>query len=328
MQFISFELFALFVIFAALVAMILAPLESLTWWAGWFGERDELARIDLHKSDDSQTYRLSGKRYVVYLTGISGFSERSFLPREEVFLDRLQSELDDIIVVDDIYPYSVTNTGLVDNRLLASFWRFTVRRKIAGSPIGFLINLRNILQIMVAADGRYGPIYAHGIAEVIIEGLRRHGYPVGSGIPITLIGYSGGGEMAISAVRPLTTTLKTDVTVISLGGVLSNDPNILDVSHLYHIYSQKDRVQLLGPLLFPGRWRIMYFSYWNQMRREGKISLIDMGPMGHNGPGGYLDAASYLPSGESYLDKTLTTIEDLIESDYPLGATVAQSDSV
>jgi hypothetical protein len=257
----------------------------------------------------------SARAYLVYLTGIGGFSEKSFLPREQHLLFELKRRFDDVVVVDDIYPYSVTNNGLIDHRTFSGFWRWAVRQKDKRRPFGFLINMRNMLQIMVAADNRYGPIYAHGIAQVVARGLQRYGYGVGSGVPVYLLGYSGGGEMSISAAGPLRKSLQAPVYVISLGGVVSNDPNVREIEHLYHLYGAHDRVHILGPLLFPGRWPIMWFSHWNRARREGKITFIPMGDMGHNGPGGYLDSLSQLPDGQSHLDKTIATIRSLIDGE-------------
>lgn len=302
---------------ALATVVLLAPLESLTWWSGWFGETEDLPEIaeDVTESQMTQVLAAQPRAYIVYLTGIGGFADKTFLPREQRFLDRLQERQPHIEVVDDIYPYSVTNTGLISDRRLSRFWRWAVHQKEKGSPIGFLINLRNVMQVLVAADSRYGLIYARGIAEVIVRALGQHGYFFGSGVPVILIGYSGGGEMALSAVAPLKETINAPVTLISLGGVMGNDPNILVVDHLYHLFGDRDRTQLLGPVLFPGRWRLAIGSDWNQARRDGRITLQRMGPMKHNGPQGYLAEDSHLPDGQTYLDYTLGVISEIIERD-------------
>ena len=302
------------ILIAILMSSALAPLESLTWWAGWFGEEEELDELDREHTGTAGD-AIHARAYIVYLTGIGGFSENSFLPREQRLLDELTKRLDNVVVVDDIYPYSVTNNGLIDHRIFSGFWNWTVRQKEAGRPLGFLINIRNVLQVLVAADNRYGPLYAHGIAQVVFDGLLRNGYQPQSKIPIYLIGYSGGGEMSISAVGPLMQSSGAPVTVISLGGVMSSDPNLEDIEHLYHLHGEKDRVHKLGPLLFPGRWRWITRSSWNQAMRDNRITMVSMGDMAHNGPGGYLDNEAFLASGESYLDKTLATIHDIVTPD-------------
>lgn len=301
---------------AFIVALLLSPVESLTWWAGWYGTREELKQLEIALDDTPTTDPQTVDAYIVYLTGIGGFSEKSFLPREQQLLKRLTAEFTHVKIVDDIYPYSVTNNGLIDHRLFARFWRVAVGLKERGSPLGFIINIRNILQIMVAADNRYGPIYAHGIARVVIEGLQRHHYPFGSGTPIYLVGYSGGGEMCISAVGPVKKFVKAPIYVISLGGVISNDPNIKDVDRLYHLYGNRDRVQLIGPIVFPGRWRIAHWSNWNQARRDGTIQNIKMGNMGHSGIGGYLDDTTYYRDEQTNLDYTISVFAGIIAGKY------------
>jgi hypothetical protein len=64
------------------------------------------------------------------------------------------------------------------------------------SVLGLLVNIRNVLIVGVSADKRYGPLYNQGIAQVVYNGLVKNGYQVGSGTPVTFIGYSGGGQMS------------------------------------------------------------------------------------------------------------------------------------
>ncbi len=300
------------------IAGLLAPLESLSWWAGWYQDADEDEESDtviIEQSNDQshmivehKGQKRSVSQYVVYLTGIAGISGDTFLPEERALLDKLAERLPDAVLVDDIYPYAVTTRGLTGQRVFARFWRWLEQLKLRGSALAFLINIRNMFQVLVAADSRYSPIYSLGSANVVLRGLKRHGYPFGSGMPVTLIGYSGGGEMSIGTISPLKATLKAPIRVISLGGVMSSDPCLVDVEHLVHLYGEKDRVHLLGPVLFPGRWRVSVRSAWNEARRDGRITMVKMGPMAHNGPGGYLDATQHMPNGSTYLDFTVDTI--------------------
>lgn len=312
------EIVILLVLFALVAAVMLSPLESLSWWAGWYGSADdEPPSVEnnpvVHDapSDDTAEKLVA---YVVYLTGVGGFSNTLFLPEERALLDQLAAALPHARVVDDVYPYAMTETSLEDGRLFSWFWRRVIRQKELRRPTGFLINIRNMLQVLVAADSRYSPIYSRGMANLILKALNRHNYPFGSRIPVVLIGYSGGGEMAISTITPLKRALAAPVYVISLGGVLSSDPYLEDVEHLYHLRGTKDRVQLIGSILFPGRWRFAWLSTWNQIRLAGRISIVPMGPLAHNGPGGYLDEHSTLLDGRTHLDATVQTLADIIHA--------------
>lgn len=303
------EIFFTGLLLILLLALLLSPLESLAWFAGWFNESPvELGSTQPVEPPDAATDR----PYLVFLTGIGGFARDRLLPEERRLLDRLTAKLPDIRIVDDIYPYASTDRALEDGRFFSWLWRFAIFQKEKRRILGFLINIRNLLQVFVAADPRYSPIYSEGLGQVILRGLKRHGYPFGSGAPVILLGYSGGGEMAISAVTPLKEALGAPIYVISLAGVMSNDPYVADVTHLYHIYGQHDPVQRSGALLFPGRWRVAWRSVWNRARRDGRITLVPMGAMKHNGRGGYLDETTTLPDGRTYFDKTIQTIAGLV----------------
>ena len=295
-----------------LVAGILSPFEALGWWAGWYGRHpeEEEHALALYPAEDAEGF-------VVFLSGIHSVSGAVYAEREIVFLERLRERLTDkIVVVDDIFPYSVTNRALTGQRLFAKFWRWALKRKLSGPGLaGALINFRNIWQVAVSADSRYGPIYNQGSAEMIMRGLELHGYEAGSGVPVTLIGYSGGGQIAVGAAPHLRSVLNAPISVVSLGGVISSDPGLLALEHLYHLYGRRDMVQRTGNFLFPGRWPILPYSAWNQAKQKGVIKLIPMGPADHTGPKGYLDAESFLPNGLSYLDATVETIARIVESE-------------
>lgn len=305
------------VLVALVFAALTSPFESLSWWAGWMGdetgEEDDEIEEEVEVLDDQTAEITPYKQFVVYLTGIAGISGEEYLPEERAFLDTLKEKLDNAYLVDDIYPYSVTNQALTGQRVLSGFWKWVARKKLEGGRAGMLVNLRNVLQVLVSADSRYGPMFSYGTASIIIKALNRHGYPFGSGIPVTLIGYSGGGQMSISSIKPLTVAIRAPVRVISLGGVMSSARSLNAVEHLYHLCGDKDGVQRIGPILFPGRWKVARFSVWNRLKRARMITIVPMGEtVGHNGAGGYLDDQTTFPDGVTYFDFTVAKVSSLI----------------
>ena len=298
----------IFFILLLLLILMLSPLESLSWWAGWSTTAEMPLPSDVPYAGEEEA-----GHYIVFLTGIGGFSSTKFLPEERAFLDQLADALPYVRVVDDVYPYTTRDLGLEEGRPLSWLWRSLIQKKQERRPVGFVINLRNLLQVLVSADPRYGLIYSEGIANIVLRALHRHHYRFGSGVPVTLIGYSGGGEMAISAVNPLKLALRAPVRVISLGGVMGNDPSMDDVDHLYHLYGRRDRIQQIGAVIFPGRWRWAWRSAWNRARLDGRVTPIYMGDIGHNGPGGYLDAEA-MYDGETHLARTVRVIRNLVLS--------------
>lgn len=294
------------VAFAAflLVSSALAPLEALGWWAGWRGGRGELPAPHPGDSDPDVEH------YLVYLSGIAAISGDSIAEEENRFLDRLEEKLPGTRIVRDVFPYSVTNTGLNSGRLFAWFWRRLERLRLRRprAVVGLLIHLRNMFQVGVSADQRYGPIFNFGASEEILAGLRRAGHTPGSRVPITLLGWSGGVQISLGATPFLTRALGAPVQIISVGGIMTADPGLLRVRHLWHLYGTRDRVQRWGGLLFPGRWQMSVASPWNRAREEGRVHEIAVGPMEHRMPRSYFDDGNPLPGGGTYADRTLEVI--------------------
>jgi len=301
-------------IIALVVAALLAPLEALGWWAGWYGEQINPASLPEVKPQPTPQKK-AVTRYVIYLDGVNQSSFKP-LPDVEEFLDALTRVLpQDVLLLQGIMPYSVLNQPLTGERPLAFLWRWAdqLRLKNSASLFGYLVNIRNIMAVAVAADQRYGPIYNLGIAQVMYKILLEHGYQLGSGVPITLIGFSGGGEMAAGAAQFLKRALNAPIELISLGGVISGRTNVLKLEHLYHLIGDKDFVERLGAIMFPGRWPIFFLSYWNRAKHLGKISLISLGPVGHQLPGGIMDPNRYLPDGRSFLQQTIDLVSRILK---------------
>lgn len=308
---IALLLFALLALI--FVSAALAPLESLGWWA-WSGKRPPRPE-QLEKIATQQSIAEPAKDfYLVYLSGIGAISGASIPKEEYPFIHALEDRLVNGEVISDIYPYSVTNTGLTVQPLFAGVWRRIerMRRKNPDSAPAMVVNLHNAFQLFVSADRRYGPIYNLGVANEITRGLIRHGYRPGKGKPVVLLGWSGGGQIAIGAATYLA-AMTGEVYVISVGGMLSDDIGLDRVKHLWHLHGSKDRLQALGQKLYAGRWPVKPQSPWNRALRAGKIELIQLGPFNHNGKGNYFDLTTELPDQScTYGEKTLATIEQLL----------------
>ena len=212
--------------------------------------------------------------------------------------------------VVQVFPYSVTNRALTGRRAFAVVWRWALRGKLGqrrlGQAAGFLINARNLWQVLVSADRRYGPMYNRGTAALVVRALRRRGY-VGGG-RIVLIGFSGGGQIAIGAAPYLKEATRAQVVVASLGGVMASDPGVLEADRVLHLHGRRDRVQRWGAWLFPGRWRLLPWSPWNVARRRGTLASVTIGPCDHTGAEGYLDDHAIAADGRSYLAVTIDVL--------------------
>ncbi len=291
--------------------LALSPFEMLGWWAGWFGDTIYWDS----PPEEEVTEGEARSSYIVFFSGVGRATGETLSYRERDFLRRLAEALPDARVIDDIFPYAVNNQSLTRHPFLARLWRVALRSKAGGIPLaGYLINLRNIMQMLISADRRYGPLFNQGVAEVIVNGLLRHGYTLESDAPIFLIGYSGAGQMAVGSALYLKRWLRSPVFVISLGGVFGSDPALLAVDQLYHLVGSKDTVEPWW-VLAPGRWPLFATSEWNRAVRQGRVTRVEMGPMVHTGAGGYLDAKTRLPDGTLYVDATVEKMCHIVEGE-------------
>ncbi len=301
---------AIIALVAILIVAMLSPFESLQWWAGWddrWSGPAELPALSVTPVDDQANC------YIVYLSGVGSMDPSTLNPKESNFLDLLQERLVGEVLLRDVFPYSVTNNPLTGRRRLGAFWRWAQRAVERFKNLVWLITTRNLFQVAVSADRRYGPIYSFGIAREITLSLVRHGYRFGSGIPIVIIGLSGGGQIAVGCTPSLARILDARVWVVSIGGVLTDDPGILAVEHVYHLSGSKDAIQHVGARLYPGRWPIFKRSAWNRARAQGIISVIAVGPMKHMGQGDYFSRSARLPDGRSHVEKTVDVVAAAID---------------
>jgi hypothetical protein len=294
-----------------LVAALLAPLESLGWWAGWSTRFPDPLSLPVLPA---QTAEPEPAAYLVFLSGI-GITDASTLSlKERHFLDLLGARLPRAAIVHDIFPYSPVNNPLTEQRPLRGFWRWVRKamRRRTTKPVYHILALRNVLQIAVSADRRYGPVFNFGVARGILLSLLRHGYHPGSRAPIILLGLSGGGQIAVGGGATLHRLLDVPIWVVSIGGVLTSDPSILEIEHVFHLSGSRDRTQYAGMVLYPGCWPILRGSAWNRAMAQGKRTVIPVGAMRHVSHGDYFSRSMHLPGGESYLEHTVAVIAEIV----------------
>lgn len=298
-------LIALFLIGAAF-----APLESLGWWAGWFGEK-KAPPFDPNVVVDPAAANIPpAQHYMVYLSGIGAITDDD-IPQEEIkWLGVLNQRIVGTELITDVFPYSVTNSGLTNKRMFSWLWRKIddMRLKDPMAVSALLVNLRNVLQVAVSADPRYGPIYNYGVAQEIVRALRSHGYPLNSGIPVTMLGWSGGGQISLGTSTFLKGMLEAPIRLISIGGVMADDPGLNYIERLDHYYGGKDPVQGLGGKAYFGRWPIAVASAWNKALAAGKITMTELGPIAHMGKGNYFDFEVKNDEGLSFAELTLRAV--------------------
>ena len=238
---------------------------------------------------------------MLFLSGIGITDAAALTPKEQDFLDLLAARLPSAVIAHDIFPYSAVNNPLTGQRPLRRLWIWIEHalRRPRTKGLFRLVALRNVLQVAVSADRRYGPVFNFGVARGILLSLLRRGYQPGSRTPIILIGLSGGGQIAVGGGATLHRLLEAPIWVVSIGGVLTSDPSILEIEHVFHLAGSQDRIQHLGMVLYPGCWPIVRRSAWNRALAQGKRTVIPVGPMTHMRHGDYFSRSMLLPNGRS-----------------------------
>jgi hypothetical protein len=305
-----------------LFAAAASSLEALLWWAGW----DKTVAAHPSPLLQAPPQAASGAppaepdSYVVYLSGAGTMDPARMDDKELRFTAQLRERLPESTFVLDVFPYSPTNRPLTHERWLQRTWNYVLharridrRRRSTLQRLGIhAAQFRNVLQVAVSADRRYGPVYSYGVAQTIVASLLRHGYRIGSRKPVILMVLSGAGQISVGCTPLLRRMLGRPIWIISIGSILADDPGILEVEHLYHLSGSRDRTQHVGKLFYPGLWPIFPHSAPNRARREGKISVIDMGPMKHMGIGDYMSRSTTLPDGARFVDRTVEVLVGLV----------------
>ncbi|XSS52241.1 hypothetical protein ACQB6S_13445 [Propionibacteriaceae bacterium Y1923] len=233
--------------------------------------------------------------------------------RSGPILKRLQQTFPEITLVEGLYPYAMENRDLVDDRRSSPFWRWVVKRK-RSKRWGWLsvtfINLRNIFQVLVSADARYGPVYSAGIAQTTWTHLTREGFLPGID-KLVLIGWSGGAQIASGAAWYLGSA-GARLTLLNLGGIYTADPGLERAQKIIHLYGEKDwQCRWMAPVVFPKRRRWARRSTWVNARNEGRLVERMIGPFKHIGPGSYLSSAR-VPDGRTSSQATSDAIADAL----------------
>nr|NLD40886.1 hypothetical protein [Actinomycetales bacterium] len=301
------------------IAGLLAPMESLGWWARegredmrTLHERNIRVFYEGEETAEPPPPEDSG-HFLVFFSGI-GISDPDLLPLKEApLVARLKERVGGTTIISDVYPYSPRNRGLTAGRPFAWLWKRLAAFKQARKhgKISFLINVRNAFQCFVSIDRRYGPVYNLGVAEQIWEALLRSGYDPRNPRPVTILGWSGGAQIAVGSAWYLA-SLGIPVYVISMAGMFGADPGLERVLHLWHLYGSLDRVHRWGTIASPGRWPFVADSAWHRARRDGRVSEIEIGPLAHSGDFNYFAEAPPMPDGRQPREHTVDAIMHLL----------------
>jgi hypothetical protein len=285
---------------AVLIEALLARHEVLTYSIGWRAAKTQLpVGVPYARGADPDR---PPDAYVVYLDGIG--KRRFHDSRDGGMLVRaIIAAGPELRVLGQVLPYSPLADPLAERPV----WIWLRRRA------GLLLFLHNVMQIFVAADRRYRPLYNRAVGLQIAAQLRLAGYEPGSNVLVALLSYSGGAQVATGAVEALHTQLRCPVVLISIGGFHNGSNDLTHAQHFHELSSAEDRIARVGTWLFPQRWP-WWASPWNRAIRVGKVSTHHLDPATHVGPRSYISPHARLPDGRSHLARTVDTVIALIRT--------------
>lgn len=242
--------------------------------------------------------------YVVYLDGIG---KRRFTDTRDggELVKAVLAGAPELRVLGQIQPYS----PLADPLVGRPAWDWLRRH------FGITLFLHNVMQTLLAADRRYRPLYNRSVGCQIADQLRLAGYQPATGIPVVLLCYSGGAQVATGAVEELFNQLGAPLFLITLGGFHNGANDLAHALHLYRLTSKNDWIERVGIGLFVQRWGIWRPSAWNRAIDAGKITLHALDPATHVGPQSYISPTARLADGRSHLDRTTETVIEIIRRD-------------
>ncbi|MBY0565158.1 MAG: hypothetical protein K2P58_13355 [Hyphomonadaceae bacterium] len=287
---------------AFVIASVVAPIGLLTWWAG----------SDAEPYAPQSPAGAVAKRCVIYLGGIDTIDGDKHSERERNFLNALSMRVPEVILIDGVFPYAARGESLLQApRLFSWLWRaLAPAPEAARRPLrAYVINFRNLFQVLVAADRRYGPIYSAALAGVVWRALAAKG--VSAGAELVLIGYSGGAQMAVSIAPNLRARGAARIEIVSIGGTIIDAGGLGSVARLDYLTAEGDVLPGLAACTSFDRWPFHEFSAWARAEREGRIARRNLGRMRHLGPNGYLGAAT---AAGAHLANWAVTLDAVIAS--------------
>lgn len=281
------------------------------FWNGWLGELPDPADLFGETAAAARPARgpaagPAADRYVVYLDGIHQSSQQH-PPRVAALLAALATRLPaGTVLIEGVETYTLSPAELAADAGSRWFWRrlFALQEhhpnRLVRSVCAALVQANNVIKVGISADRRYGPILNYELALKVAQRLVAAGLRQGSGQRIVLLGYSGGGEMAMGMADVLQVLCRCPVQILTCCGVFSGNQRLDQVAGVAMVVGSRDPVAALGPLLFPGRSPLLPFSNWNKARLAGRVRREVVTGMGHNGASG--------PFSPRHRDRVLTLI--------------------
>lgn len=233
--------------------------------------------------------------YVVYLDGVGRCTERA-TPVARALAAALTDRLPRWSVVLSVMPNDVTQRPAWQRPLTGGLWHALHRRSSAWTVA------RGVWEAVVALDPRYRDRVSAEHTATVVGHLRAAGYEPGSGVPVVLVGLSGGAQTALRAASEAARALGgAPLDVVTFGAFADGSADLGGVRRVHAVVSWGDPAELLCTALFPSRWTTFGVGAWHRAKRAGTVVVRRHDYAHHIGPGGYLSSTSHAPDGRTRL---------------------------
>ena len=275
------------------LAGVYSVMVDFVFWEGWMNGLPDPSRLFTADGEASGRHQ----HYVVYLDGIHQ-SEESHPPRVSDFLGCLEESIaEDTMLVKGIEAYTITNAGLRSTTFAGWLWQrlFALQEHHPNGLVRFIcafcVQANNVIKVGISSDRRYGPVMNYELALKIARRLDAIGFRPHQASRIILVGYSGGGEMAIGTAEILQQLCRVRVQVITICGVFSGNGELESVNDVAMVVGSQDPVAALGRIAYPGRLSFLPLSNWNCWQRHHSLQRYMIEGMSHNGSSGPFSTA-------------------------------------
>lgn len=310
----SFKLL-LFVGFVILLWGSTAPVGTLGWWLDQGEEKiaRQSQKLKISLENGSNLEEDAKTCYIVFLTGVGDVAAGELSEGETAFLDQLNQDQPQCVIVRDVFPYSAANEDVSGQQVFEALRDISEQANGWSELTDFLLETRNVWRMALSADNRYGRIYNPAIALTIVERMEaQQDIPVSAEAPLRLIlmGNSGGAQVALGTSPYLKQWLNADITVISFGGVFNGNEGFDVADHIYHLRGDRDWIENIGGIVFPSRWLWVWGSPYHRARREARYSVLNSGSHAHQGDEGYF-GQEQADEGIPHIDLTIEKVNQL-----------------
>jgi len=278
------------------ISGVISVSSQFAFWSGWLGGLPQPADLFAETAGGS-TGDGQASCTIVYLDGIHQ-SERDHPPRVAAFLALLESRLPaHMRLFKGLETYTVTPARLADDIGGSWFWRrlFALQEHHPNGLISLLsavlVQANNVIKVGISSDRRYGPILNYELALKVAQRLAEQGFRPGHdhggrSQELVLLGYSGGGEMALGMADYLRRICRCPVRIMTFCGVFSGNQLLEQVGTITTVVGDRDPVAAFGRIAYPGRSPLLPLSNWNRAVARGQVQRHCIDGLSHNGQNG------------------------------------------